>query len=391
MGKRLTHDDERPNHSIIDQMDSSPRSISRLRLTAFRNYASAALDLDHRPVVLTGPNGAGKTNLLEAISLLSPGRGMLRAPFEELTQNGSGTQWAVAATIETPEGPVDIGTGAGEGGRRVRINGANARLVEEMSDYVRILWLTPAMDALFAGPSSDRRRVLARLVTTLIPGHGATVAAYEKATRERNRLLEDNADPVWLTAIEAQMAEHASAIHFARTDSLGQLQTLAESSVDEENFPAALLRLTPLLEGEVPNNSNDLEAELAELWASTRALDRAAGRTTIGPHRADLDVSHAQKSQPAHLCSTGEQKALLTGLVLAHARLVAQAAGIAPFLLLDEIAAHFDPARRSALFEALGSLDAQCWMTGADTLLFDAWGIRAQWFSVEAGRVRPKG
>jgi DNA replication and repair protein RecF len=226
---------------------------------------------------------------------------------------------------------------------------------------------------------------------TLIPGHGTTVTAYEKATRERNRLLEDNSDPAWLSAIEAQMAEQASAIHFARADSLDRLQALAEASVEEAHFPAARLPLTPLFEhGEPSGSAAGLEAQLAAFWASARALDRAAGRTTTGPHRIDLEVIHAQKHQPAHLCSTGEQKALLTGLVLAHARLVAETTGIAPFLLLDEIAAHFDPARRQALFAALAALHAQCWMTGTDAILFDAWGDKAQWFDVEAGRVRPK-
>ena len=198
------------------------RYISRLRLSHFRNYASAALDLDGRHLVLVGPNGAGKTNLLEAISLLTPGRGLRGASFEEVAAQGSDGAWAVAATVEMPEGPVDIGTGlnAGESGRRVRINGANAKTIEEMSAYLRVLWLTPAMDGLFTGPASERRRFLDRLVTTLIPGHSATVSDYEKAMRQRNRLLEEDADPLWIGAIEAQMAERAAAMHFARVDSV---------------------------------------------------------------------------------------------------------------------------------------------------------------------------
>lgn len=371
---------------------SSVRYISRLRLSQFRNYAAGALDLDHRHVVLTGPNGAGKTNLIEAVSLFSPGRGLRRAPFDSLAQAGSEAHWAVAATLETPDGPVDIGTGTteGESGRRVRINGANAKTVEEMSAYVRLLWLTPDMDGLFRGAKSDRRRFLDRLVMTLIPDHGIAVSNYEKAMRQRNKLLDDGGDGAWLSAIEAQMAEHAGAIYFSRTDSLGHLQRLVNESVDVEAFPAATLSLTPLFEdGHEPTSSSTLEASLIAFWRDTRALDRAAGRTTIGPHRVDLHVMHAQKAMPAHLCSTGEQKALLIGLVLAHAKLVAAMTGITPLLLLDEIAAHLDPDRRAALFAALNALGTQCWMTGTDTMLFDSLGDAAQTISVINGRLTP--
>jgi DNA replication and repair protein RecF len=362
------------------------------RLTAFRNYASAALDLDERHVVLTGPNGAGKTNLLEAISLLSPGRGLRRASFETVQAQGSDAGWAVAATVETDAGPADIGTGAGpdDSGRRVRINGANARSVEAMSDYLRVLWLTPAMDGLFSGPASDRRRFLDRLVTTLIPGHSAAVSDFDKAMRQRNRLLDDNGEARWLSAIEAQMAELAAAIHHARTDSLGQLQSLIAESLEDGSFPAAHLALTPLFEDRhEPVSSSALEAELAALWAGSRALDRAAGRTIFGPHRVDLEVTYAQKGMPAALGSTGEQKALLIGLILAQARLVKLRAAITPFLLLDEIAAHLDPDRRRALFLALDRLGTQCFLTGTDPLLFEALGTRAQPITVRDGRLYP--
>lgn len=369
------------------------RSLSRLRLSGFRNYLSAALDPDARHVVLTGENGAGKTNLIEAISLLAPGRGLRRAPFDTLALAGGDGHWGVAATIETPFGPVDIGTGAsGEGaGRRVRINGANARAVEDLSDHIRVLWLTPSMDGLFTGPASERRRFLDRLVTTLHPGHSGAVSDFEKVMRQRNRLLEDNRDPAWLTAIETQMAELASAIHFARTDSLSHLQALMDKSVADTGFPAALLAITPLLDGDIPETASGLEARLAQVWRENRNLDRAAGRTTWGPHRIDLQVTHAPKAMPASVCSTGEQKALLIGLVLIHARLVAAMTGIAPILLLDEIAAHLDPTRRRALFDALDLLGSQCWMTGTDAVLFADLGSRAQHFTVEAGQVRPAG
>jgi DNA replication and repair protein RecF len=367
------------------------RHLSRLRLTAFRNYAAAALDLDSRHVVLTGPNGAGKTNLLEAISVLSPGRGLRGASFETLQAHGSDIGWAVAATVETDDGPSDIGTGASpDGGRRVRINGANARSIEAMSDYLRVLWLTPAMDGLFSGPAGDRRRFLDRLVTTLIPSHSASVGDYEKAMRQRNKLLEDNGDTGWLSAIEAQMAELGASIHLARTDSLTHLQALIEQSLDDSSFPAAHLALTPLFEdGAAHLSSAALETALIAGWRASRGVDRAAGRTISGPHRVDLEVTYAQKGMPAHLGSTGEQKALLIGLILAHARLVKLRTTITPFLLLDEIAAHLDPDRRRALFLALDGLGTQCFLTGTDRLLFEALGPRAQTITVRDGRLYP--
>lgn len=371
-------------------MTTPDRFISRLRLTGFRNYSSAAIDLDARHVVLTGDNGAGKTNLIEAISLLAPGRGLRRAGFDTLGTAGEDGRWAVAASIETAFGPVDIGTGASQdaAARRVRINGANVRAVEEMSEHLRVLWLTPSMDGLFTGPASERRRFLDRLVTTLHPGHSRAVNDFEKVMRQRNRLLEDNGEAAWLSAIEAQMAELASAIHFARADSLGHLQALMATSVADTGFPEALLAIAPLFEDEVPQTASEMEAALVARWRNNRALDRAAGRTTSGPHRIDLSVTHGAKSMPAGLCSTGEQKALLIGLVLIHARLVWQMTAITPILLLDEIAAHLDPVRRRALFEALDRLNTQCWMTGTDAVLFADLAARAQHFSVHAGAVR---
>lgn len=374
-------------------MTTPDRFISRLRLTGFRNYSSAALDLDARHVVLTGDNGAGKTNLIEAISLLAPGRGLRRAGFDTLGTAGGDGLWAVAASIETAFGPVDIGTGTSQdaSARRVRINGANARAVEEMSEHLRVLWLTPSMDGLFTGPASERRRFLDRLVTTLHPGHSGAVNDFEKAMRQRNRLLEDNGEPAWLSAIEAQMAELASAIHFARADSLGHLQALMATSVADTGFPEALLAITPLFEDETPQTASEMEAALAARWRDSRGLDRAAGRTTSGPHRIELSVTHGAKAMPAGLCSTGEQKALLIGLILIHARLVWQMTSITPILLLDEIAAHLDPVRRRALFDALDRLGTQCWMTGTDAVLFTDLGERAQHFSVHAGEVSVAG
>ncbi len=368
-------------------MAKPDRYISRLRLTGFRNYGSAALDMDHRHVVLTGANGAGKTNLIEALSLLSPGRGLRRAPFDTLFQAGGGDQWAVAATVETPQGPVDLGTGGGSGetGRRVRINGANARTIEELAAHVRLLWLTPSMDGLFTGGASDRRRFLDRLVMTLIPDHGVSVSGFDHAMRQRNKLLDENPDPVWLSAIEAQMAGFAGAIYFARTDALAHLQNLAAADMDEA-FPSALLALSPLFSpDENYASSSVLEQALIGHWQQSRPLDRAARRTLLGPHRVDLVVTHAQKSMPARLCSTGEQKGLLIGLILAHARLVASMTAMTPLLLLDEIAAHLDPLRRRALFGALDRLNTQVWMTGTDPILFEEMGASAQRINVETG------
>ncbi len=373
-------------------MTDPHRHLSRLRLSSFRNYTSAALDLNERHVVLTGENGAGKTNLIEAISLLAPGRGLRRAPYDTLPLAGGDGLWAVAATVETAFGPVDIGTGAAPDGgtRRVRINGANARAVEQMSEHVRVLWLTPAMDGLFSGGASERRRFFDRLVTALHPGHSTTVSDYEKAMRQRNKVLEESIDAAWLSAIETQMAELATAIHFARADSLGHLQALMAGNLAETGFPEALLALTPLADDIEADTASGLETELIALWQSSRALDRAAGRTLSGPHRVDLSVTHAPKSMPAHLCSTGEQKALLIGLILVHARLVKQMTGITPILLLDEIAAHLDPVRRRALFAALERLGAQCWMTGTDPVLFADLGARAQYFTVVGGEITPR-
>jgi DNA replication and repair protein RecF len=244
------------------------------------------------------------------------------------------------------------------------------------------------MDGLFTGPAAERRRFLDRLVTTLIPSHSAAVADYDRATRQRNRLLEENADPLWLNALEAEMAAHAAALHFARADSILHLQAMIAESLEDSAFPAAQLALTPLFEDRhEPASSPALEAELKSLWAGSRGQDRAAGRTVNGPHRVDLEVLYAQKHMPAALGSTGEQKALLVGLILAHARLVLARTGITPFLLLDEIAAHLDPDRRAALFVALDALETQCLMTGTDPMLFDALGDRAQRVTVRDGRL----
>ncbi|MEJ1157460.1 DNA replication/repair protein RecF [Prosthecomicrobium sp. N25] len=371
-------------------------ALTGLRLTDFRNYATLALDLDGRHVVLAGENGAGKTNLMEAVSLLSPGRGFRRATQAEMARAGGPGGFAVAATLEGPDGEVRIGTGVTEpdedgAARKVRIDGEPARSAEAMLDHVRVLWLTPASDGLFTGPASDRRRFLDRLVLALDPGHGSRVSAFERAMRGRNRLLEEEAwDVAWIGAVEAQMAELGAAIAAARVETVSCLAGLVAATREETAaFPHAELALEGELEAlaAAGGPAGVVEDRYREILAAGRARDRASGRTLDGPHRADLRVQHGPKAMPAELSSTGEQKALLIGLVLAHARLVGATLGRAPVILLDEIAAHLDQRRRAALFEVLDRLGGQCWMTGTDLSVFAPLGERAEAFEVEAGRL----
>ena len=380
--------------------------IQRLKLNGFRNYASLSLDLDERHVVLTGDNGAGKTNLMEAVSLLTPGRGMRRAPYGDLIRSGPGTEpaggsgpaagFSVFASLEGMAGPVDIGTGVdgGEesGSRRVRINGAPARTTDELLDHLRLLWLTPAMDGLFTGSAGDRRRFLDRLVLSVDPAHGGRALNYERAMRSRNRLLsEGRTDPAWLDGLEAQMAELGVAMAMARNEVVSLLSDLIESNAGHSVFPAATVRLEGFLEDEALVSASDMEAAFAEMLETGRRRDAAAGRTLSGPHRSDLIVHHRAKAMPAALSSTGEQKALLIGLVLGHAQLVRAMTGHAPILLLDEIAAHLDEGRRAALFDLIEALECQAFMTGTDVSMFANLGSRGQLFSVAGGKVTPHG
>ena len=370
--------------------------VARLSLADFRNYSSLALDFRSGAVVLTGENGAGKTNLLEAISFLSPGRGLRRAVLEDVARAGAAGGFAVHARVEGAFGEVEIGTGTmGEGpeaaGRKVRINGAPARSAEDMLEWLRIMWLTPAMDALFAGPAAERRRFVDRLVLAIDPAHGRRALDYEKAMRGRNRLLADNVrDDSWFEAIETQMAETGTAIAAARVEIVRLLSAMIERLPGDGPFPRSDIALAGTLEEALPGRpAVDAEEAFRRSLADTRGGDRAAGRTLDGPHRSDLLVRHRPKDMPAELCSTGEQKALLTGLVLSHARLVAELSGAAPILLLDEIAAHLDAGRRAALFSILEELDCQAFMTGTDPELFSSIRERAQFFTVAGGTVAP--
>lgn len=369
--------------------------ITRLSLTDFRNHRDALIEAGPGFVLLSGPNGAGKTNVLEAVSMLTPGRGLRQVPISEMARNDGPGGLAVNAhlhpfvssEVETrpstslgTNGIVEIGTGTTSTTperRQVRINGAAAS-VNSLSEWLSILWLTPAMDRLFTDSAGGRRRFLDRLTLALEPGHAMHAARYEAAMRARNKLLLESAiaDVDWLTALEAQMAEHGSALSEARVRTVTAL-TEAIAALRNDDFPRASLEL----EGWA---GSDLAAALK----TNRARDAAAGRAAEGPHRQDLAVTHVGKDQPAARGSTGEQKALLLGLVLAHAELVAERRGAPPILLLDEVAAHLDPDRRAALFARLEGR-GQVWMTATEPTLFDAISALATRFHVEAGTISP--
>lgn len=351
-------------------------ALTRLVLTDFRNHADALLQPEPGFVVLTGDNGAGKTNVLEAVSLLAPGRGLRRAPLSDMARQGGNGGFGVAAHLKPL---VELGTGtqpAAPERRVVRVNGAPAAATT-LAEWLTVLWLAPAMDRLFVEPAGERRRFLDRLTLALAPGHAHHTTRYEAAMRERNRLLgaDQPADPDWLTALEARMAEHGTAIDRARRDAVTALADRLAAQ-PEGAFARAGLHLAG-------GNAVDLAQQLR----AGRARDAAAGRTLTGPHRDDLNVTHLGKAQPAHLCSTGEQKALLLGIVLAHAELVTDRTGSAPILLLDEVAAHLDPSRRIALFDRLAGR-GQVWMTGTEAALFDGAGVATR-YDVRDGRVIP--
>ena len=377
--------------------DSSILAITRLTLTDFRNHAGLRLGVDRQLVALTGANGAGKTNILEAISLLAPGRGLRGAAFEDLVRQGGAGSWAIAAEIRTANGLVPLGTGwssqseAGDGaGRLVVIDGQAQKSSGALGDHIRMLWLTPAMDRLFAGPASDRRRFLDRMVTAFDPEHGSRILVFEKVMRERNLLLEERQpDAAWLSSLEAHMAEAAVAIAAARLVGLEALQVHIDKTRVESAFPWGEVSVDGEIETRISTTpAVRVEDEYRSILRDSRKADRAAGRTLRGPHRSDLMVVHGPKQMAAGLCSTGEQKALLIGLILAQARAVKASAGIAPVLLLDEVAAHLDQARRMSLLHALAALGSQSWMTGTDAQLFDGLGSGGSVFHVENGTVK---
>lgn len=371
-------------------------SVTRLKLSAFRSYERLDLDCGEASVALVGPNGAGKTNILEAISLLSPGRGLRRAPHAEFARTPGDGSWAIATEVSGMAGEARLGTGvegaSGETSRRCRVDGAPVSSAGVFSDHLRLVWLTPDLDGLFRGSAGDRRRFLDRLVTAADPEHPTRASGLEKALRNRNRLLEEGtADARWLDAVEREVAELGVAVAAARAETVGRLAALAaESARPDEAFPTAEVALDGTLELELATSpASTVEDRYRERLGRARPRDRAAGRTLEGAHLSDLLVRHAAKDMPAEKCSTGEQKALLVGLVLAHARLVARLDGYAPVVLLDEVAAHLDPGRREALFSALEALSAQVWLTGADPHAFAELGSRARLFTVCDGTARP--
>ncbi len=373
--------------------------IERVQLTSYRNYASARLDVGPAPVVLCGPNGSGKTNLLEAISLLTAGQGLRRSPYAELAKMGA-PGWSVAARLNTPVGAMDIGTGllpgqdAGRAGRTVRIDG-ETQSANALGDIVEIMWVTPAMDGLFTGAASERRRFLDRLIACFDPGYRKLLNQYERAMQQRNRLLADNVtEPQRFEGFERVMSETGVAIAAARAAAVAELAQAILVRRDTgagAAFPWAELATEGALEQALATEAAvDVEDAFCATLARVRERDRAVGRALDGPHRSDLIVGHGPKEMPAKVCSTGEQKALLIGLVLAHADLVGRrSGGIAPILLLDEVTAHLDPVRRGALFEEILALGTQAWMSGTDVEAFSGLGERAQRWRVEDGRLEP--
>ncbi len=391
---------------------AAPCAVQRLRLSNFRNYRQLALDLAAPVVVLSGANGAGKTNLMEAISFLSPGRGLRRARLRDVQKSGeaaqtdriatetaaetgaaSGDGWAVAATVLTPGGAVKIGSSLGktEKGTDRRLARHDGRSIPpaNLAQVIGVQWLTPRMDRLFQDGPSARRRFLDRLVLGLDPDHGRRVGAYERSLRERAKLLRDGVnnragDPDWLSALEARMAADGVAVAAARREALARLQRLLAETPGR--FPRPGLAIEGRVEGWLEDHpAVEVESRFAALLAANRRRDGEAGGTGEGPHRSDLAVRHLDKDQPAAMCSTGEQKALLISVILANARAEAQRRGAAPILLLDEVAAHLDRERRWALFDEILSLGGQAWLSGTDRDLFADLSGQAQFVAVESG------
>ena len=374
--------------------------ILRLSLAHFRNYRAASVETHRDVVVLVGPNGAGKTNCLEAISFLSPGRGLRRATLDDVADIQGDGSWAVSAEVEGAFGLATLGTGidppsveGASSSRRARIDREPVASPAAFGDHLRMVWLTPAMDGLFMGAASERRRFFDRLVLAIDSEHSGRVSALERSLRSRNRLLEDrNFNAHWCDAIERETAELAVAVAAQRGQTLQRLSAMLAARGSKSAFPSALIALDGWMESALLTEpATAVEDRYRDMLRESRVKDAAAGRTLNGPHLTDLQVIYAPKNMPARDASTGEQKALLIGLVLAHANLVAEMTGITPLLLLDEIVAHLDPGRRAALFDELSALGAQVWMTGADPAAFTDLGARADVFAVDAGTVKRRG
>ena len=380
--------------------------VERLTLTNFRSYVSASVSTNAGPQVIVGANGSGKTNLLEALSLLSPGTGLRRVPFVDLARAGGDGSFAIAAHAHTLSGPADIGTGlaagsqtsaraegSGRSGRIVRIDGSAQSGSGILADYLEIVWVTPAMDGLFTGPASERRRFLDRLILCFDHSYRTIAGRFERAMTSRNRLLADGVrDNAQLAGFEQVMAETGVAVAAARLEAVAAMAAIVQKRRERDPdsaFPWSSFQLVGTIEDDLARLSA-IEAEdaYARTLRETRERDRAASRTLDGPHRSDLIVEHGPKALEARQCSTGEQKALLLGLVLAHAELLTERQeGAAPILLLDEITAHLDVHRRGALFAEILRLGAQAWMTGTDAEAFSALRGKAHFWGVEEGKI----
>ncbi len=389
----------RPSRQPEPDLSAARRArVHRLQLANFRSYRRADLKFGARPVLFLGPNGAGKTNLLEALSFLSPGRGLRRSTLEEVASSEGDGSWAVAAEVAGALGDVLLGTGIeppAEGVqplRRCRIDREPVASASAFADHLRVVWLVPEMDGLFLGPASERRRFLDRLVLAIDAEHGSRVAALERALRSRNRLLEEaSPDPRWLDAVEHEVAELGVAVAAARAECVRRLKAEIEATRDPTSlFPSAEIGLDGWMEAALSNEpAIEIEDRYRAILREARPRDRAAGRTLEGPHLSDLLVLHAGKGIAAARASTGERKALLVGLVLSHARLVTTMHGLAPVVLLDDVSAFLDLERRAALFESLKLLGAQVFMTGVDPEAFAALAERAERFQVTPAGVDP--
>lgn len=371
----------------------SPLSLGKISLFYYRNYGDLQLNVDAIPVVLTGSNGSGKTNLLEAISMLVPGRGLRRAALGDLQNQKTSEPWAVATELRTVFGPMSIGTGRDpenvDGDRRiVHIDGKSARSQNALAEHVVMTWITPEMDRLLAEGPGMRRKFVDRLAYSFDPAHSGRVQRYEKAMRERMRLLREGiADAAWLNALEDEMAQTGVAIAAARRHMIHQLQTaIAETS---SVFPRADLALHGIAEEALQDQPALLvEDKIRAALARTRGEDAQSGTCATGPHRSDLLVTHRAKNAPAHLCSTGEQKALLIAIMIAYLRTLTRSRNVTPIFLLDDIAAHLDDIRRDALFEEILALNVQAWLTGTDTEPFASFLPYAQHGMVENGEIK---
>jgi DNA replication and repair protein RecF len=367
----------------------APR-LRRLTLTDYRSYAQARCEVTSPLVALVGENGAGKTNVLEALSLFSPGRGLRRAELADCARRDGAGGFAVSIDLIADDATTQLGHGlTREGERQFRIERAPVGSARAFADHMRVVWLTPSMDGLFNGPAGERRRFLDRLALGVDADHGARVNRLERALRNRNRLLEESVpDRRWLDAAEQEIAALGVAVAASRRETVSRLSSLIARHDSESAFPWAMAAI----EGEIETMLDEapalvVEERFRERLRDTRRRDAAAGRTLTGPQTSDLAVRHGPKNEAAQDCSTGEQKALLMGLTLAHARLIGEMTGRAPLLLLDEVAAHFDPRRREALYAELAALAGQVWMTGADPALFESLQGRADVLQVTPGHI----